>query len=380
MTLSLLSMNRERPSHEVALALLLALYSLFSLHRMRGALSLEAHIDDQRRSSVFHYHSEIRECPWLMEPLTDVFRLVTLGVDDHEAIDATLRGVMEAEERDVALLLRKRGLALPMVAAVWTIAFIALGWRAAPLMPISGLAIVSLLHVIAMHQYRRIADHRIGLLRALRQAMVHHAKGNAPTVSVEMARQALPVALRPGFRAFDAAMLTASARSLDHRLSVLPAEEIPEDGDYDRAMRDLLARTTEPDRPSAVLSVMRDISGEIPSDLTWAYQAFGELSHLNAMSVQTLLRNCDKSILVKALLGAPGNTVIHFFDQISSRASRLLREDMAACRSLPVPEIVKAQRAVVEQAAELMQRGEIEVLPSVLESSEQQSHTARTPG
>ena len=86
---------------------------------------------------------------------------------------------------------------------------------------------------------------------------------------------------------------------------------------------------------------------------------FEDLSRLDPGGVQTLLRGVDKSKLALALKGASEGLRDLFFSNMSERAGKLFREDMASLGPVRLKEVEEAQMAMVQLAKDMAARGEI---------------------
>jgi flagellar motor switch protein FliG len=86
---------------------------------------------------------------------------------------------------------------------------------------------------------------------------------------------------------------------------------------------------------------------------------FEDLIRLDPGGVQTLLRAVEKDKLGLALKGASEQIRDLFFSNMSERAGKLLREDMAALGPVRLKEVEEAQMAMVQLAKDLAARGEI---------------------
>jgi len=86
---------------------------------------------------------------------------------------------------------------------------------------------------------------------------------------------------------------------------------------------------------------------------------FEDLSRLDPGGVQTLLRTLDKAKLGLALKGASEGIRDLFFSNMSERAGKLLREDMAALGPVRLKDVEEAQQVMVQTAKDLAARGEI---------------------
>ena len=86
---------------------------------------------------------------------------------------------------------------------------------------------------------------------------------------------------------------------------------------------------------------------------------FEDLSKLDPSCVQTLLRVVDKPKLGLALKGASETLRDLFFTNMSERAAKIMREDMAAMGPVRLRDVDEAQMYMVQVAKDLAARGEI---------------------
>ena len=86
---------------------------------------------------------------------------------------------------------------------------------------------------------------------------------------------------------------------------------------------------------------------------------FDDLGKLDPGGVQTLLRNVEKDKLPLCLKGASEALRDLFLSNMSERASKMLREDMAAMGPVRLRDVEEAQLAMVTVAKELASKGEI---------------------
>jgi flagellar motor switch protein FliG len=86
---------------------------------------------------------------------------------------------------------------------------------------------------------------------------------------------------------------------------------------------------------------------------------FEDLSRLDTAGIQTLMRAVEKDKLAIALKGASEGLRDSFLSSMSERASKLLREDMAAMGPVRLRDVDDAQMAMVQLAKDLAARGEI---------------------
>jgi flagellar motor switch protein FliG len=86
---------------------------------------------------------------------------------------------------------------------------------------------------------------------------------------------------------------------------------------------------------------------------------FDDLIKLDAGSAQTLMRNIDKDKLAIALKGAAEPVRQFFFSNMSSRAAKMLNDDMGALGPVRLRDVDEAQVLLVNIAKDLAAKGEI---------------------
>jgi len=86
---------------------------------------------------------------------------------------------------------------------------------------------------------------------------------------------------------------------------------------------------------------------------------FDDLTKLDAASAQTLLRNIDKDKLAIALKGAAEPVREFFLKNMSSRAAKMLVDDMQAMGPVRLRDVDEAQALLVNKAKEMAAKGEI---------------------
>lgn len=86
---------------------------------------------------------------------------------------------------------------------------------------------------------------------------------------------------------------------------------------------------------------------------------FEDLGRLDPASVQTLIRAVDKEKLPIALKGTTETLATLFFSNMSERAAKIMKEDMAAMGPIRLKDVEEAQQFIVNVAKDLEARGEI---------------------
>lgn len=88
---------------------------------------------------------------------------------------------------------------------------------------------------------------------------------------------------------------------------------------------------------------------------------FEDLQKLDPAGIQTLIRACDKDKLPIALKGATETLRDLFFANMSERAAKIMKEDMAAMGPVRLKDVEEAQQNIVTVAKTLEARGEITI-------------------
>ena len=88
---------------------------------------------------------------------------------------------------------------------------------------------------------------------------------------------------------------------------------------------------------------------------------FEDLTRIDSQGIQILLRNIDKDKLAVALKGASDTVKELFFNNMSTRAGKIVKEDMDAMGPVRMREVEEAQQYIVASAKDLAASGEIVV-------------------
>jgi flagellar motor switch protein FliG len=86
---------------------------------------------------------------------------------------------------------------------------------------------------------------------------------------------------------------------------------------------------------------------------------FDDLARLDNSAVQTLLRSAEKEQLAMALKGGSDEIKTLFFQNMSERAGKMMKEDMEAMGAVRLKDVDEAQAGVVKSAKALADSGEI---------------------
>lgn len=88
---------------------------------------------------------------------------------------------------------------------------------------------------------------------------------------------------------------------------------------------------------------------------------FEDLLKLDPTAIQTIIRAVDKDKLPTALKGATKSLRDLFFSNMSERAAKIMKEDMASMGPVRLKDVEEAQQYVVTVTKDLEGRGEITV-------------------
>lgn len=114
-------------------------------------------------------------------------------------------------------------------------------------------------------------------------------------------------------------------------------------------------RTTE----SRFMTALEERNRESAEKIKQLMFTFEDLARLDSQSVQLLLRRIEKEQLGLALKGASEAITNLFFQNMSDRAAKMMREDMEALGPVRLRDVDEAQGAIVSVAKELAEAGEI---------------------
>jgi flagellar motor switch protein FliG len=91
---------------------------------------------------------------------------------------------------------------------------------------------------------------------------------------------------------------------------------------------------------------------------------FDDLTRLDAASAQTLMRHVDKDKLAIALKGASETVRQFFMSNMSTRAAKMLNDDMSAMGAVRLKDVDDSQAQLVNLAKDLAAKGEIMISKS----------------
>jgi flagellar motor switch protein FliG len=110
-----------------------------------------------------------------------------------------------------------------------------------------------------------------------------------------------------------------------------------------------------------ILAALEERNRESAEKIRALMFTFDDLQRLDSAGVQTLLRAVPKDKLLLALKGASDPLRDLFFRNLTERASKLLKDDLAALGPVRLRDVDDAQAAIVLQAKDLAAQGQIQL-------------------
>lgn len=110
---------------------------------------------------------------------------------------------------------------------------------------------------------------------------------------------------------------------------------------------------------SRILAALEDRSREAAEKIRGLMFTFDDLLKLDGAGVQVLLRSVDKNQLALALKGASEQIRDLFLRNMSERASKILRDDIAGLGPVRLRDVDDAQGAIVLMAKDLAAQGQV---------------------
>jgi flagellar motor switch protein FliG len=107
------------------------------------------------------------------------------------------------------------------------------------------------------------------------------------------------------------------------------------------------------------MTALEDRSRDSAEKIKGLMFTFEDLSRLEAAAIQAILRQADKAKLPIALKGASDAIKELFFANMSERAGKLVKEDIAALGPVRLRDVEEAQGHLVNVAKDLAAKGEI---------------------
>ncbi len=112
------------------------------------------------------------------------------------------------------------------------------------------------------------------------------------------------------------------------------------------------------------MTALEDENREAAERIKTLMFTFDDLTRLDAGSAQTMMRNIDKDKLAIALKGANETVRQFFMSNMSTRAAKMLADDMQAMGPVRLRDVDEAQSQLVNLAKDLAAKGEIMISKS----------------
>lgn len=200
--------------------LLCLMFVLTKMIKTKGMMALEPHIERPHESDVFKKYPKILHDHFATDFICDMLRMVSMSMDDpHQVSEAMERQLRkhhnEALQPGDSMQTMADGLpALGIVAAVLGVikTMASIDQPPAVLGKLIGSALVgTFLGVFLSYgvvgpfasRYKQIVEEDGQFYAVIRDAIVSHLNGNAPQVSIEVARGNVPSAIQPSFNELD---------------------------------------------------------------------------------------------------------------------------------------------------------------------------------
>ncbi len=135
-----------------------------------------------------------------------------------------------------------------------------------------------------------------------------------------------------------------------------------------------LARTSKQDPHEMMADIFNNFERSVEQKLMTALEdknqesaerirelmfTFEDLNVLDSQGVQAIIRSVDRDKMTIALKGATDSLRDLFFNNMSERAAKIMREDMAAMGPVRLKDVEEAQQLLVNTAKDLASKGEI---------------------
>ncbi|MBX6367798.1 MAG: flagellar motor stator protein MotA [Rhodospirillales bacterium] len=213
----------EKHDKAAYLELLSLLYSIFKLAKTKGALALEAHVENPQESALFAQFPVFMSQHHAVVFLCDYLRLLTLGNDNHHEMETLMDEELETHHQEnatvaAAIQTVADGLpALGIVAAVLGVIHTMGSITEPPAVLghlIGGALVGTFMGVLLSYGFvgpiacavkaRSEAEARYFI--CIKAAILAYMQGYAPSVAIEFARKALASDVRPTFYEVESAV------------------------------------------------------------------------------------------------------------------------------------------------------------------------------
>ena len=200
--------------------LLCLLFMISKLIKTKGVIALEAHIENPEESKIFNHVGRVKDDHHVVDFICDYFRMTTMNFDDpHQVEDVMLKDLEKHhhEESEGAHALAIVGEAFPalgIVAAVLGVVntMASINEPVEVLGALIGGALVgTFLGILISYtmasplasRLQQIIDEEAHIYDVMKDFIIAHLHGQAPQISAEIGRKAVPGGFQPSFYDLD---------------------------------------------------------------------------------------------------------------------------------------------------------------------------------
>lgn len=196
------------------------MHSIFKLAKTKGDLALESHIEQPQESSIFRNSPTFTADHHALDFVCDYLRLLTLGSTNPHEIEAVMEAELEihhGETHAIAAALQTVADGLPALGIVAAVLGVIHTMGSITEPPevlghlIGGALVGTFTGVLAAYGFvapiakslENTFEAESRYLECIKTGLIAHMQGYAPQVSVEIARKALNLNIRPSFTELD---------------------------------------------------------------------------------------------------------------------------------------------------------------------------------
>lgn len=200
--------------------LLCLLFMISKLIKTKGVIALEAHIENPEESKIFNHVGRVKDDHHITDFICDYFRMTTMNFDDpHQVEDVMLKDIEKHhhEESEGAHALAIVGEAFPALGIVAAVLGVVntMGSIDQPVEILGGMiggALVgTFLGILVSYtmasplasRLQQIVDEEGHIYDVMRDFIIAHLHGQAPQISAEIGRKAVPGNFQPTFYELD---------------------------------------------------------------------------------------------------------------------------------------------------------------------------------
>ncbi len=125
-----------------------------------------------------------------------------------------------------------------------------------------------------------------------------------------------------------------------------------------------ILQNTSGDATNAILGQLETEDPMMAAEIRRSMFTFEDLIHLDNRSMQSLIREISTEQLIVSLKSASDEVKDKFFNNVSSRAAEMMRDDLEALGPMKISDVERAQQEIVETAQRLEAEGKIVIMSS----------------